>query len=140
VVLLRYEPATFAQKNGNQGLTQHSHLITKAINARNHGAKAVILLNGKLGDGEEDLLMRFGTEPGPQDAGIMLVQVKNSVAESWFQAAGKSLADVQQQINSEGKPHSFAFPDGVQASLTVDIEKLHATVNNVLAYLPGKNR
>jgi len=138
VVLVRYEPATFAQKNGNQGLTQHSHLITKAINARNHGAKAVILLNGKLGDGEEDLLMRFGTEPGPQDAGIMLVQVKNSVAESWFQAAGKSLADVQQQINSEGKPHSFAFPDGVQASLTVDIEKLHATVNNVLAYLPGK--
>jgi hypothetical protein len=138
VVLLRYEPATFAQKSGNQGLTQHSHLITKAINARNHGAKAVILLNGKLGQGEEDLLMRFGTEPGPQDAGIMLVQVKNAVADSWFQAAGKSLGDVQQKINADGKPHSFAFPESVQASLTVDIEKLHATVNNVLAYLPGK--
>jgi hypothetical protein len=138
VVVLRYEPASFAQKSGNQGMTQHSHLITKAINARNHGAKAMILLNGKLGDGEEDLLMRFGTEPGPQDAGIMLVQVKNAVADSWFQAAGKSLADVQQQINADGIPHSFAFPDSVKASLTVDIEKLHATVKNVLAYLPGK--
>lgn len=138
VVLLRYEPASFAQKSGNQGMTQHSHLITKAINARNHGAKAVILLNGKLGEGEEDLLMRFGTEPGPQDAGIMLVQAKNAVADSWFQAAGKNVANVQQQINTDGKPHSFAFPDGVQGALTVDIEKLHATVNNVLAYLPGK--
>ncbi|HZQ68778.1 MAG TPA: M28 family peptidase [Terriglobales bacterium] len=138
VVMLRYEPGSFAQKSGNQGMTQHSHLITKAINARNHGAKAVILLNGKLGGGEEDLLMRFGSQPGPQDAGILLVQVKNAVAESWFQAAGKTLADVQQQIDSDGKPHSFAYPNNVQAALTVDIEKTHAKVNNVLAYLPGK--
>ena len=139
VVVLRYEPASFAKKSGNQGMTQHSHLITKAINARNHGAKAVILLNGQLGQGEEDLLMRFGTEPGPQDAGIMLVQAKNAAAESWFRAADKTLADVQQKINSDDKPHSFAFPESVQASLTVDIEKLHATVRNVLAYLPGKS-
>src|SRR4029077_19546105 len=39
VVILRYEPAGFAAKSGNAGLTQHSQLITKAINARNHGAK-----------------------------------------------------------------------------------------------------
>ena len=49
VVVLRYEPDKFGEKSGHQGLTQHSHLITKAINARNHGAKAVILVNGKLG-------------------------------------------------------------------------------------------
>src|SRR5271166_4439151 len=56
VVVLRYEPETFGEKSGHQGLTQHSQLITKAINARNHGAKAVVFVNGKLGDGEEDLL------------------------------------------------------------------------------------
>jgi len=59
VVVLRYEPAGFAAKSGNHGLTEHSQLITKAINARNHGAKAVIVINGKLGDGEEDALTRF---------------------------------------------------------------------------------
>src|SRR5216683_7185000 len=37
VVILRYEPDVFAAKSGNAGLTQHSQLITKAINARNHG-------------------------------------------------------------------------------------------------------
>src|SRR5215470_10103507 len=59
VLLLRYEPSGFAAKSGNNGVTQHAQLITKAINARNHGAKAVILINGKLGGGEEDLLTRF---------------------------------------------------------------------------------
>ena len=139
VVMLRYEPESFAEKSGRNGLTQHSHLITKAINARNHGAKAVILVNGKLGDGEEDLLPRFGSTSGPQDAGVMLLQVKNSVAESWFKAAGKSLTDVQMQIAHSGKPNSFVFPSDLQAAVKIDIEATHATVNNVVAYLPGKS-
>jgi hypothetical protein len=138
VVVLRYEPAGFAAKSGNQGLTQHSQLITKAINARNHGAKAIILINGKLGDGEEDLLTRFGSVSGPEDVGILFLQVKNAVAESWFQAAGKSLADIQNQINTSSQPESFAFPDNLRISLNVSIESTRATVNNVLAYLPGK--
>ncbi len=138
VVVLRYEPAGFAEKSGNHGLTQHSQLITKAINARNHGAKAIVLVNGKLGDGEEDLLTRFGSVSGPENVGILFLQVKNAVAESWFQAAVKSLVDVQNQINTSSKPASFAFPDRLRVALNVSIENTHATVNNVLAYLPGK--
>jgi hypothetical protein len=138
VVALRYEPSGFAAKSGNQGLTRHSQLITKAINARNHGAKAVVIVNGKLGDSEEDLLTRFGTVNGPENAGIVFVQVKNAVAESWFQAAGKSIKDTQEEINSSTNPASFAFPDTVHLALNVDIETTRATVNNVLAYLPGQ--
>jgi peptidase M28-like protein/PDZ domain-containing protein len=138
VVALRYEPAGFAEKTGNTGLTRHSQLISKAINARNHGAKALVLLNGKLGDGEEDLLTRFGSVSGPENTGIVLVQVKNEVANRWFQDAGKSLAEVQGQINHSTKPQSFAFPDSLHMSLNVEIETTRATVNNVLAYLPGK--
>ncbi len=138
VIVLRYEPASFADKSGNTGLTRHSQLISKAINARNHGAKAVVLVNGKLGDGEDDLLTRFGSVSGPENTGIVLVQVKNDVADRWFRAAGKSLADVQGQINHATKPQSFGFPDTLHMSIHVDIETTRATVNNVLAYLPGK--
>jgi hypothetical protein len=138
VVLLRYEPSGFAAKGGHQGLTQHAALITKAINARNHGAKAVVVVNGKLDNGEADLLTRFGTVSGPENAGILLVQVKNKVVEDWFAAAAKSLAAVQNQINAGTKPASFAFPSALHLSIDVDIDTLHATVNNVLAYLPGK--
>lgn len=138
VLVLRYEPAFFAEKSGNQGLTRHAQLITKAINARNHGAKALVLVNGKLGEGEEDLLTRFGSVSGPENTGIMLVQVKNEVADRWLQAAGKSLSGAQDQINHLGKPQSFALPDTLHVALEVDIETTRATVNNVLAYLPGK--
>jgi hypothetical protein len=138
VVLLRYEPAGFAEKSGNTGLTRHAQLISKAINARNHGAKALVLVNGKLGDGEEDLLTRFGSVSGPENTGIILAQVKNEVADRWFQLSGKSLAEVQGQINHSTKPQSFAFPDSLHVALSVDIETTRATVNNVLAYLPGK--
>ena len=138
VAILRYEPSAFAEKSGNHGLTRHSQLITKAINARNHGAKAVVVLNGKLGDGEEDLLTRFGSVSGPENVGLVMVQVKNAVAESWLQSSGKSLKDVQDQINSSTKPASFAFPDTLHLSLHIDIETTRATVNNVLAWLPGQ--
>src|SRR5574341_49044 len=87
VLVLRREPPLFQEKSGRQGPTHHSHLITKAINARNRGAKAVILVNGALGKGEEDLLIHF-EQAGPEDAGILIVQVKQAVADRWLQAAG----------------------------------------------------
>ncbi len=143
VVVLRYEPPSFGVKGGNhaptnQVMTQHSQLVTKAINARNHGAKALVLVNGKLGDGEEDLLTRFGSVSGPENAGIVFLQVKNAVAEGWLKEAGKSLVELQEQINASSKPASFALPENQTAALTVSIETTRATVNNVLAYLPGK--
>jgi len=138
VVVLRYEPAGFAAKSGNHGLTEHSQLITKAINARNHGAKAVIVINGKLGDGEEDALTRFGSVSGPENAGILFLQVKNAAAQQWFASAGKSLADIQNEINTSANPASLTFPANLQILLKVNIESTRATVNNVLAYLPGK--
>ncbi|HTT19066.1 MAG TPA: M28 family peptidase [Candidatus Sulfotelmatobacter sp.] len=134
VVVLRYEPAGLS----HHGQTQHSQLITKAINARNHGAKALIVVNGNIGDGEEDMLTRFGSVSGPENVGIVMVQVKNAVADAWFQAAGKTLREVQDQINASTKPASFAFPDTLHVSLNVDIETTRATVNNVLAWLPGQ--
>jgi hypothetical protein len=75
---------------------------------------------------------------GPENVGTVIVQVKNDAANAWFSDAGKSLADIQNQINSSSSSSSFAFPDKIQISIGVNIEKTRATVNNVLAYLPGK--
>jgi len=138
VVVLRYEPSGFGQKSGNHGLTLHAQLITKAINARNHGAKAVVVINGKLGDGEQDQLTRFGSVSGPENVGIVLVQVKNEVADAWLQSAGKSLKEEQEQINAETKPASFALPESLRVALHIDIETTRVTVHNVLAWLPGQ--
>ena len=83
-------------------------------------------------------MTRFGSVSGPENTGIVLVQGKNDAADGWFKSAGKSLAEVQGQINPSTKPQSFAFPDTLHMTIHVDIETTRATVNNVLAYLPGK--
>ncbi|HXE90186.1 MAG TPA: M20/M25/M40 family metallo-hydrolase [Terriglobales bacterium] len=139
VVVLRREPPAFHEKSGRQGPTHHAHLITKAINARNRGAKAVILVNGNLGKGEQDLLLRFERLAGPEDVGIPIVQVKNAVADSWLEAAGASLSQLQREIDEKSEPRSRSLPDSLQVSLRVEIEKLRSRVHNVLAYLPGKS-
>src|SRR5579871_1069864 len=138
VLILRYEPASFDVKTGHSGFTQHAQFITKAINARNHGAKAVILVNGKIPAGEEDTLPKFGSVDGPENAGISIVQAKNDIANAWLAAGGKSLAAAQAHIDASGAPGSFDLPDSLRITLIVNVEKTHATVNNVLAYLPGK--
>ena len=138
VLLLRDEPPSFGEKAGQHGFTQHSHLITKVINARNHGAKGVILINGKLADGEQDVLTRFGSVSGPENIGIPCIQVMNALADSWLQGPGKSVKQLQDQINSTSAPQSFVLPDSLRLSLRVDIATTHSTVANLLAYLPGQ--
>ena len=133
-------------------MTPHASLVTKAINARNHGAKAIVVVNGTpAGTGrgrlrrhrkadDPDPLMRFGSVSGPIDARILFVQARNRIAQGWLAAAGKSLADVQKQIDDTMRRHRSscrrrcAYPCARASSTT------RATVNNVLAYLPGQVR
>lgn len=140
VVVLRKEPPSFAAKSANHEPSAHTELVSKAINARNHGAKAIIFLNGNLARGEEDVLPRFGGSEGPEDVGILCLQVKNNVAFSWLPTAGKSLADLQKGIDESTQPASSQLVLYASLNLTakVNIERPHATINNVLAYLPGK--
>ena len=156
VLVLRYEPAGFAAHTGNQGMTQHASLVTKAINARNHGATVVVVVNGAPGGGnatgpqggggaagapggDPDPLMRFGSVSGPENARIVFVQVRNRVAQGWLTAGGKSLADLQKQIDETMQPASFELPDTLRLSVRAGVETTRATVNNVLAYLPGQS-
>jgi len=141
VVMLRYEPPQFHAKSGGNGrenaYTHHAHLVSKAINARDHGAKALILVNGFPGTKNEDKLIRFGTVSGPENAGILMLQATNNVVNGWLKPAGKSLADIQSNINSKREPASFALPSQEEVRVRVDIERDHATVRNVVGYRPG---
>jgi Peptidase family M28/PDZ domain/PA domain len=165
VLMLRYEPAGFAAHTGNQGMTQHASLITKAINARDHGAKGVVVVNGTPGGGnstgpqggaggpsperaasgagapggDPDPLMKFGSISGPTDSHIVFVQTRNRVAQGWMAASGKSLAELQKQIDGTMQPASFALPDTLHVTVRTGVEQTRATVSNVLAYLPGKS-
>lgn len=140
LLVLRGEPSSLSAKAPERGRTPHESLISKAINAKNHGAAAIIVVNGKLPKGEEDLLPRFGDAEGPEDAGILCLQVKNSVADAWLHSRGMTLSQIQTEVGGalQAGGALISTSTRIMLSLTVNIERIHATVNNVLAYLPGK--
>jgi len=146
VVVLQHEPQEYDEKSIFDGkvYTDHAQTYSKASNARKHGAAGVILVwdhvnhaSGSASENTKEQLEAFGGTNGPTDAGILFVQVKETVVESWLRNAGKDLMDIEKGINADLKPRSFAIP-GVEVRENVDVERVVKTVHNVVGYLPGQ--
>ena len=137
-LVFRGEPAALSAKATHGGMTQHAALITKAINAKRHGAAALIVVSTKLSPNEEDVLLRFGAADGPEDAGIPCLHVKRAAVASWL-PSGVALDKVQEDLD-EGQParQLWESTPPTELQMSVQIEAVRAQVNNVLAYLPGK--
>jgi len=81
-------------------------------------------------------LLPFGDAEGPEEAGILCLQVKTPVADEWLRPTGLTTAELQDSIEKE-KSSGLSIPLDSTVDVTLKIETLRATVNNVLAYLPG---
>jgi hypothetical protein len=141
VVVLRHEPQEFDDKSVFEGkvYTAHSQIFSKASNAKIHGAKAVLMVNdvaAHSGDGDD--LEKFGATAGPDNAGIEFVQVKAAIVNKWLAPTGKSIEDIEADIDKTLHPESFALPETLRLSMNIDIAREVKTVHNVGAYLPGE--
>ena len=136
VLVLRYEPPSFHEGKGKGRHTHHANLIAKAINARNRGAKAIVLVNGD--EGADKGLIKFGSIAGPDNSGILMIQVRNEVAEKWLRRSGKSLRTLQRDINGKVQPQSFELGSAFSLDLSADVERKQAEVSNVVGYIPGR--
>jgi hypothetical protein len=132
VLVLRYEPSSFNKGEKNK-TTFHAQLANKAINARNRGARAIILVNAS---GKADDLIEFGKVAGPDDVGIPFLQVKRATVDQWLN--GTTLEALQSKIDGASKPASFET--NVKLSVQVDVTRKQATVHNVVGYLPGRSK
>jgi hypothetical protein len=141
VIVLRHEPQENDEKSPFAGreLTTYAHIVNKAINAKMHGARAMILVNDPAPHpGEEDDLVKFGTLAGPENAGILLIQAKREVVDAWLAPSGKTLAQLQQAIDEKLQPQSFYIPDA-KVRLRVDLQRKTATTQNVIGVLHGSD-
>lgn len=140
VVILRTEPQDQDEKAVFDGKrsTRHSSLETKAINAKVHGAAGVILINNYVTYPQDaDKLDGFGGHSGGMGVGIPVVQVKATIAEKWFEAAGKDLKATVKKIDDTLDAQSFALPDTMTVTLRVDVDRVLRPTFNVAGYLPG---
>ncbi|MBI4902562.1 MAG: M28 family peptidase [Acidobacteria bacterium] len=142
VVLLRYEPQEFDEKSVFNGKTYtgHSQLPAKAFNAREKGAKAVLLVNNMaVRPNEVDKLEKFGQSQGPADSGIPFVHLRYEIAERWAKEAGKDLKALALDIDKDLKPRSFPMPDSFHLELETEVQHVQKHVRNIVGMIPGES-
>jgi hypothetical protein len=141
VLVLRREPQEKDSKSKWRGteVTRHASFEAKAVNAKQHGARALILINNAVTNpGEANELWGFARMQGPDDVGIPYLNLKSTVADAWFAHAGKPLKELVEGIDADLKPRSFAFPGTLQIDGNADVQRVQREANNVIGYWPGE--
>lgn len=138
VLLLRHEPQEFDEKSVFAGkvYTTHAQLTNKAVNARFHGAKAVVFVNDVSNHTDADSLDRFSSNVGPNSPDIPFVQVRAEIADKWLAMAGTSLKSWIAEVDKDLKPKPLEIP-GLTVNVAVEVVREKKDVPNVAGYLPG---
>jgi hypothetical protein len=143
VLVLRHEPQENDEKSVFAGkqLTTHAEIVNKAINAKNHGAVGMVLVNDAGNHPTHpDELIRFGTLAGPEEMQIAALQAKVAEVDEWLKPAGKSVDELRQAIDKDLSNHSFVLDPSAQLSLSVDVERIRKVVANVEGILKGRGQ
>jgi hypothetical protein len=103
----------------------------KVINAREHGARAVLLVSHpSIPDGLPALRERA------QSWGVLAAAVTREAADALLAPAGRGLAAAASAIDRAGAPASFTVP-GAVVRLEVRLVRERGTAANVVGLLPG---
>ena len=138
VVVLRYFPEA-AEAKTKGILSRYSDLRYKAMAARQHGAKAILIVGGPNSPNAGEVIpMTFDTALA--GSGIAAASISGAVADAMFRTLGdpaKTLKAAQTSLD-DANPHAagFALPD-VTVSLHTDVVREKRTGNNIVAYLPA---
>ena len=143
VIVLRREPQQSDAKsrfNGTQN-TEYAYFTAKELNASLHKVGAMILVNDAqtAASPAGDAVMRVA------EAGASLAKSKvptifcsRSIIDPLIKkSTGKSLSELQAEIDSTGEPKSVVLKD-VKATGEVDIASKDVIARNVVGFLPGK--
>lgn len=139
VLAWRYEPAG---KNGKSLFSKGddwsdlAHLDTKAKNAADHGAAALILANPPTSK-NGDSLLPFAHSYQESSAALPVLHVKRKVIDAWLQAGvGQDGKSLEAHIDAKPSPASQELKD-VTVEGKVALKRTTRSLRNVAGYLPG---
>ena len=138
VLVLRYFPED-AEPKTKGILSRYSDLRYKAMAARQHGAKAILIVAGPNSPNAGEVIpMSFDT--ALSGSGIPAASISGAVADAMFRTLGdpaKTLAAAQKSLD-DANPHAtgFALPN-LTVSIHTDVVREKRTGHNVVAYLPA---
>lgn len=118
---------------------RYTEVRYKAINAREHGAKAMIVVEDPLGHpGESEELFAIRGIAGGSRAGIVAINARRSVAQRLLKPTGKTLVQLQQDIDRTLIPRTFLIPT-VRVAIRVKLIEERGTTANIIGVLPGRD-
>ncbi|MDX1385671.1 MAG: M20/M25/M40 family metallo-hydrolase, partial [Thermoanaerobaculia bacterium] len=135
-LVLRYFPEEMDQESRSV-LARYSSLRRKAMQAREHGAVALLVVTGPASpNAGETVPMAFDT--AISGSGIVAASISGAVAERLFERVeGKTLATAQSELD-DGNPHITGFEiPGIELTLETVVERERRTGHNVAGMLPG---
>jgi hypothetical protein len=135
VVVLRYFPEAADPKTKGM-LARYADLRYKAMAARQHGARAVLVVAGPSSPNAGELIpMAFDT--ALSGSGIVAASVTGAVASALFEGTGRNLADAQKSLDS-ANPHVAGFDlPGRTAIVKTSVVREKRTAQNIVGYLPA---
>jgi hypothetical protein len=140
VLVIRKEPQVNDSNSVFAGSepSNYAFFTTKESNAAQHGAAALILINDAASEAANPgaLLPVTGAGNAVSNDKIPTLFIGRALAEQWLAESGKSLTELESQIDSDLKPRSFELT-GWKASGATDITRGKIPSMNVLGYLPG---
>jgi hypothetical protein len=117
--------------------TPHAELRTKAINAREHGALGILIVDGPRYHAGEPLRAPSLSGTGYMTSGLLAARISAPVAEALLKPSGLDLATAQRVIDEHEKPHSFPLAES--AGVTVTLRRTRANIHNVVAWMKGRD-
>jgi hypothetical protein len=135
VLVLRYFPEDADQQTRGI-LARYSDLRYKAMMARQHGAKALLVVTGPHSPNAGELVpMSFDTALA--GSGIVAASITRTVADAMFKQTGHTLDEAQKALDG-GNPHvpGFVIPN-TTVNVTTKVVREKQTGRNIVGYLPA---
>jgi len=139
VLVLRYAPENVEPKR-RQELNVYAGLRYKAMVAREHGAKAILIVTGPNSP-LPGALVPLSSDGSLSGSDIIAACIGTNVADAILAGSGKDLKSLQTALDAEN-PHAeggFAIPQ-VRVSIGAAVERLRKTDRNVIGCLPPAGR
>jgi Tol biopolymer transport system component len=135
VLVLRYVPEE-VETERRQELNRYAGLRYKAMVAREHGAKAILVVTGPNSPNAGELAP-LSFDSSLAGSGIVAASISGEVAKMLFAGSEKVLKEVQDQLDIENPHFEGQFPlKNVTVKISTAVERVKKTDRNVLALLP----
>jgi hypothetical protein len=116
---------------------RYTEVRYKVLNAREHGARGVILVTNPLAHGDEaEQLFAIRGITSMSQSGILAVNALRGVAEAILGGTARPLREMQAAIDRDLKPQSFPVA-GVRVEIEVRLIPERGQAWNVVGILPG---